>query len=65
MLEARYLVFQTEVGVRGNVLTRSYKSLGYLASHGFFKNLLQLLSRYGVTLHLPLTLAIPLLWEDN
>ncbi len=39
MIEAAYLVFQTEVGVGGNVFTRSYTSLGCLASHSFFKNL--------------------------
>jgi hypothetical protein len=65
MLESAYLVFQTEVGVRGNVLTRSYKALGCLATHGFFKNLWQLLLRYGVTFHLPSTTAISLLREDD
>ncbi len=44
MLKSAYLVFQTEVGVRGNVLTRMYEALGCLATHGFSKNLWQLLS---------------------
>jgi hypothetical protein len=65
MLEAAYLVFQTEVGVGGDVLKQSYESLSCLASHGFFKILWQLLLWYSVTLNLPFTLAIPLLWEDN
>ncbi len=39
MLEVAYLVFKMEVGVRSNVLTRPYKTLGCLAMHSFFKNL--------------------------
>jgi hypothetical protein len=65
MLVVAYLVFQTEIGVGGNVLTRSYETLGCLATHNFFKNLWQLLSRYGVTLHPPSTSEIHLLQEDN
>jgi hypothetical protein len=65
MLEAAYLIFQTEVGVGSNILTQSYGSLGCLASHGFFKNLWQLLLRYSITLNLPSTSAIPLLWEED
>ena len=65
MLVVAYLVFQTEIGVGGNVLTRSYETLGCLATHSFFKNLWQLLLRYEVTLHLPSTSAILLLWEDD
>ncbi len=51
ILAAAYLVFQTEVGIGGNVLARAFKSLGCLASHDFFKNLWQLLSRSGVPLN--------------
>jgi hypothetical protein len=65
MLKAAYLVFQMEVGVGGDVLTRSYETLGCLATHSFFKNLWQLLLRYEVTLHLPSTSAILLLREDD
>ena len=39
MLEAAYLVFQTEVGVGGTVLQMPYNELGCLATHGFFRNL--------------------------
>ncbi len=53
------------MGIGGNVLSRSFETLGGLATHGFFKNLWQLLSRYGVTLHLPLSTEIPLLREDD
>ena len=63
MLEAAYLVFQTEVGVGSTVLQMPYNELGCLATHGFFRNLWQLLSRYGVTLSLPQSTSIPLLRE--
>jgi hypothetical protein len=65
MLEAAYLVFQTEVGLGGTVLQLPYNKLGCLATHGFFRNLWQLLSRYGVTLSLPQSTSIPLLREHN
>ncbi len=65
MLEAAYLVFQTEVGLGGTVLQLPYNKLGCLATHGFFRNLWQLLSRYGVTLSLPQSTSIPLLWEHD
>jgi hypothetical protein len=42
-----------------------YKALGCLATHGFSKNLWQLLLQYGFTLHLPSTTAISLLKEDD
>ncbi len=39
MLEAVYLVFQTEVGVGGTVLQLPYNELGCLATHSFIRNL--------------------------
>jgi hypothetical protein len=65
MLAAAFLVFQTEVGIGGDILTCLYGSYGFLASHGFFKNLWQLLSRYGVSLRMPQSANIPLLRVDN
>jgi hypothetical protein len=65
MLAAAFLVFQTEVGIGGDILTRSYGSYGFLASHSFFKNLWQLLSRYSVSLRMPQSANIPLLRVDD
>jgi hypothetical protein len=42
MLEAAYLIFQTEVGIGGSILQWSYDELGCLATQGFFENLWQL-----------------------
>jgi hypothetical protein len=53
MLAAAYLVFQNEVGIRGKVLLWPFEKYGALATHGFFRNLWQLLSKYGVSLRLP------------
>jgi hypothetical protein len=65
ILAAAFLVFQMKAGIRGDILTRSYGSYGFLASHGFFKNLWQLLSQYGVSLRMPQSANIPLLRVDN
>jgi hypothetical protein len=65
MLAAAFVVFQTEVGIGGDILTRSYGLYGFLASHGFFKNLWQLLSWYGVSLRMPQSADIPLLWVND
>ena len=53
MLKAAYLVFQNEVGIGGKVLLWPFKKYGTLATHGFFRNLWQLLSKYDVSLQLP------------
>jgi hypothetical protein len=39
MLTHAYQAFQLEVGLGGNIFGKCFKSLGYLASHGFFRNL--------------------------
>ena len=44
MLALAYLIFQTEVGIGGDILLRPFKKYGDLATHGFFRNLWQLLS---------------------
>ena len=53
MLALAYLVFQNEVGIGGKVLLWSFEKYGNLVTHGFFQNLWQLLSQYGVSLRLP------------
>ena len=44
MLASAYLIFQTEVGIGGDVLLRPFEKYGNLATHSFFRNLWQLLS---------------------
>ena len=61
MLAAAYLVFQNEVGIGGKVLLRPFEKYGALATHGFFRNLWQLLSKYGVSLRLPRDSSISVL----
>ena len=53
MLAAAYLVFQNEMGIGGKVLLWLSEKYGALATHGFFRNLWQLLSRYDGSLWLP------------
>ena len=53
MLAAANLVFQHEVGIGGEILLRSFEKYGALVTHGFFWNLWQFLSKYGVSLRLP------------
>jgi hypothetical protein len=48
MLHQAYQVFQVEVGLGGNIYSRSFISFGRLATNGFFRNLWELLHRYGV-----------------
>ncbi len=65
MLAAAYLVFQNEVGIGGKVLLWLFEKYGALATHGFFRNLWQLLSRYGVSLRLPQDSLISVLRIDD
>jgi hypothetical protein len=46
MLTHAYQAFQMEVGLGGNIFGKCFKSLGHLASHGFFRNLWELAWRY-------------------
>jgi hypothetical protein len=48
VLQLVYESFQMEVGLDGNILTRSYDRFGYLASHSWFKVLWQYSSLYKV-----------------
>ena len=52
VLQLVYESFQMEVGLDGNVLTRSYEKLGHLASHSWFKVLWQYSSLYKVQIAL-------------
>ena len=61
MLAAAYLVFQNEVGIGGRILLWSFEKYGALATHGFFRNQWQLLSKYGVSLRLPRDSSISVL----
>ena len=61
MLAAAYLVFQNEVGIGSKVLLWSFEKYGTLATHGFFRNLWQLLSKYSVSLRLPRDSSISVL----
>jgi hypothetical protein len=48
MLHQAYQVIQVEVSLGGNIFFRSFEAFGRLATHGFFRNLWELLYRYGV-----------------
>jgi hypothetical protein len=48
VLQLVYESFQMEVGLDGNILTRSYNRFSYLASHSWFKVLWQYSSLYKV-----------------
>ena len=65
MLALAYLVFQNEVGIGGKVLLWSFEKYGNLVTHGFFQNLWQLLSQYGVSLRLPQDSSSSVLRIDN
>ncbi len=65
MLHQAYQVFQVKVGLGGNIFSQSFISFGRLATHGFFRNLWELLHRYGVVFHLHSSFDIPLLREQN
>jgi hypothetical protein len=65
MLHQAYQVFQVEVGLGGNIFSRSFISFGRLATHGFFQNLWELLHIYGVVFCLHPNFNILLLWEQD
>jgi hypothetical protein len=65
MLHQAYQVFQVEVGLGGNIFSESFISYGRLATHGFFRNLWELLHRYGVVFCLHPNFDIPLLREQD
>ena len=65
MLHQAYQVFQDEVGLGGNIFSGSFISFGRLATHGFFRNLWELLHRYGVVFCLHSDFDIFLLWEQD
>jgi hypothetical protein len=65
MLHQAYQVFQVEVGLGGNIFSKSYVSFQGLATHGFFRNLWELLERYGILFHLHADFDIPLLRERD
>ena len=65
MLHQAYQLFQVEVGVGGNIFAQSFEVFGRLATHGFFRNLWELLHRYGVLFRLHADFDIPLLGSNN
>ena len=65
MLHQAYQVFQVEVGLGGNIFAKSYVSFQGLATHGFFRNLWELLERYGILFRLHADFDIPLLRERD
>ena len=65
MLHQAYQLFQVEVGLGGNIFARSFEVFGRLATHGFFRNLWELLHRYGVLFRLHANFDIPLLRSNN
>jgi hypothetical protein len=65
MLHQAYQVFQDEVGLGGNLFSRSFIFFGRLATHVFFCNLRELLHRYGVVICLHSNFDIPLLREQD
>ena len=65
LLNQVYQVFQVEVGLNGNIFDYSFEDYGDLATHGFFRNLWQLIRLYGVKFRIHATFDIPLLQEDN
>ena len=48
MLHQAYQAFQVEVGLRCNIFVQSFVVFGQLATHGFFRNLWELLHWYGI-----------------
>ena len=64
MLRQHYEVFQTEVGLSGNIFGHDYPTYSCLATHGFFKNYWQLCHEYGVQFQF-VGLDIPLLRERD
>ncbi len=65
MLHQAYQVFQVEFGLGRNIFSQSFISFGRLATHGFFRNLWELLHRYEVMICLRSNFDIPLVWEQG
>ncbi len=65
LLSQDYQVFQVEVGLHGNMFDYSFEDYGDLATHGFFRNMWQLLQLFGVWFQLCNTFDIPLLRQDH
>ena len=61
MLTQSYQVFQIELGLGGNIFDKPYNALGHLATDVFFRNLWELLDKYGVSLRIHKSFDIPLL----
>ena len=61
MLTHAYQAFQMEVGLGGNIFGKSFKSLGHLATHGFFRNLWELAWTYKTVPRIYEKCDIPLL----
>ena len=49
-LRQSYETFLMDVGLGGNIFTRNYNTLGFLAEHCWFKHLWRLCHMYGVSL---------------
>jgi hypothetical protein len=65
MLHQAYQVFQGEIVLGKYIFLQSFTSFGRLATLGFFRNLWELLPRYGVVFCLHLNFGIPLLQDHN
>jgi hypothetical protein len=65
MLTHAYQAFQMEVGLGGNIFGKCFKSLGHLASHGFFRNLWELAWMYKTVPRVHEKYDIPLLQSND
>jgi hypothetical protein len=66
LLSQAYQVFQVEVGLHGNIFfDYSFEGYGDLATHGFLRNMWQLLRLFGARFRICDTFDIPLLWQDD
>jgi hypothetical protein len=65
MLHQAYQVFQVEVRLGGNIFSQSFVSFGGLATYGLFRNLWELLHRYGVVFCLHVDFNILILCEHD
>jgi hypothetical protein len=54
-----------EVSLHGNIFDYSFEDYGDLATHGFFRNMWQLLWLFGARFRICDTFDIPLLWQDD
>jgi hypothetical protein len=65
LLHHAYQIFQVKVGLHGNIFDYSFDDYGDLATHGFFRNMWQLLRMFGVKFRIHDTFDIPLLRKDD